>query len=172
MNLKFIQSLVLIAGMAFSAYAADGHDHSHGKVGPTGGKLIAGIEPHAEFFVNADKKVEIRFVDDENKVVAPQEQIVTAIMGDRSSPTRLKFTKDGDKLISDQPIPAGDDFPTVLQVKTNESAKTVTEKFNLKLAKCPTCKNPEYACTCEHGKEAEHNHDDNHKDGDAHDHKH
>jgi hypothetical protein len=87
----------------------DEHKHEHDKVkaGPTGGRLITAVEPHAEFFVNKDKKVEIRFVDDDNKVVAPGEQVVTATLGDRSKPTKLTFTKDGDKLVSDKPVPVG-----------------------------------------------------------------
>lgn len=170
MSLKFIQSLVLIVGLAFSANAADDHGHAHSekhsKAGPTGGRLIADVDPHAEFFVNSDKKIEIRFVDEDNKVVAPQNQVVNVIMGDRSSPTRLKFTKDGDKLISDGTIPAGNELPTIVQIKTDASAKTVTEKFNLNLSQCPTCENPEYSCTCEHGKSDKHDH----KEGDGHKH--
>jgi len=52
-------------------------------------------------------------------------------------------------------IPEGENLPTVVQIKANPDAKAVTEKFNLNLAQCPTCKNKEYACTCEHGHEDE-----------------
>ena len=34
------------------------------------------------------------------KVVAPGEQVISVTLGDRSAPTKLSFTKDGDKLIS------------------------------------------------------------------------
>ena len=100
-----------------------------------------------------DGKVEVRFVDDDNKVVAPGEQIVTVTLGDRSAPTRLSFTKNGDKLVSDKTLPPGNDLPTVVQIKARAGEKTVTEKFNLNLEQCPTCKNKEYACTCAHGHE-------------------
>ncbi len=127
------------------------HDHDHeAKAGPSGGKLITEVEPHAEFFVNKENKVEIRFVDDDMKVVAPGEQVVSVILGDRSAPTRMTFAKDGDKLISDVAVPEGNNHPTVVQIKTTADAKTVTEKFTLNLSNCPSCDNKEYACICDH----------------------
>lgn len=139
-------------GLALNVSAAEKekHDHDHAKAGPTGGKLISEVEPHVEFFVNKENKVEIRFVDDDMKVVAPGEQVISVILGDRSSPTKMTFTKDGDKLISDVAVPEGSDHPTVVQIKTTPDAKAVTEKFTLNLSQCPTCKLKEYACTCEH----------------------
>lgn len=154
--MKKLLTTLLTLALAFTATAADKdkHDHEHAaKAGPTGGKLITEVEPHVEFFVNKDKKVEIRFIDDDMKVVAPGEQVITVILGDRSAPTKLAFTKDGDKLISDKAIPEGADLPTVVQIKAKPDDKAVTEKFNLNLAQCPTCKNKEYACTCAHGEE-------------------
>lgn len=164
MKLKSIlATAVLVLGLAFNASAEDKHDHAK-KAGPTGGRLITAVEPHVEFLINKDKKVEIRFVDDDNKVVAPGEQVITATLGDRANPTKLTFTKEGDKLISDKAIPEGNDYPTVVQIKANAKAKAVNEKFNLNLSKCPTCKFQEYNCTCEHGD------DHDHKEGDGHDH--
>jgi hypothetical protein len=145
---------LLTLALAFTATAADKekHDHEHAaKAGPTGGKLITEVEPHVEFFVNKDNKIEIRFIDDDMKVVSPGTQVISVIMGDRSAPTKLAFTQDGDKLISDKTIPEGANLPTVVQIKTTPDAKSVTEKFNLNLSDCPTCKNKEYACACAHG---------------------
>jgi hypothetical protein len=148
---KTLTTLIALA-MAFTGQAAEKeeHGHEHAKAGPTGGKLITEVEPHAEFFVNKDQKIEIRFVDDDNKVVAPGEQTVTVTLGDRKSPTKLTFTKDGDKLVSDQAIPEGKKLPTVVQIKAKKGAKSVTEKFNLDLSTCSECKHAEYACTCDH----------------------
>jgi len=155
MKKHLITSLLSLA-LAFAATAADKekHDHEHAtKAGPTGGKLITAVEPHVEFFVNKDKKVEIRFVDDDNKVVAQGPQVVSVTLGDRDKPTRLAFTKDGDKLVSDTVIPEGNNLPTVVQIRAKEGAKPVNEKFNLNLSDCPTCKYKEYACTCAHDHE-------------------
>jgi hypothetical protein len=137
---------------------------------PNGGRIIDAVEPHAEFLVTADKKVEVRFLDAAGKVIAPTAQTVTVTMGDRAAPTKLAFTKDGDKLVSDKTVPEGKELPVVLQIKVTPESKTVTEKFNLNLAKCPTCSNAEYACSCDHGgekKEAGHEGHD-HKEGDDH----
>ena len=148
---KLLTTTLLTLALTLTATAADKHEHEHAdKAGPNCGKLITDIEPHAEFFVNKDKKVEIRFVDDANKVVAPGEQIIAVTLGDRSSPTKLSFTKEGDKLISVKAIPEGNDLPTVVQIKAKAGEKSVTEKFNLNLNDCPTCKNKEYACICAH----------------------
>ena len=141
-------------GLALNLSAAEkekhDHDHDQVKAGPTGGRLITEVEPHAEFFVNKENKVEIRFIDDDMKVVAPGEQVVSVTLGERSAPTKLSFTKEGDKLVSDKAVPEGNNHPTVVQIKTTADAKAVTEKFTLNLAQCPTCKNKEYACACEH----------------------
>lgn len=117
---------------------------------PNGGRIIDSVTPHAEFLVTPEKKVEIRFLDEAGKVVAPEAQIVTVVMGDRSAPTKLAFTKEGDKLVSDKPVAEGKSLPVVLQIRAKEGDKAVTEKFNLNLANCPTCSHAEYACTCDH----------------------
>lgn len=158
--MKKLLTTLLTLALAFTVSAADkekhDHDHEHAaKAGPTGGKLITEVEPHVEFFVNKDKKVEIRFIDDDMKVVAPGAQVISVTLGDRSAPTKLSFIKDGDKLISDKAVPEGNDLPTVVQIREKEGAKAVIEKFNLNLNDCPTCKNKEYACTCAHGDEKE-----------------
>jgi ABC-type Zn2+ transport system substrate-binding protein/surface adhesin len=153
------------------AAEAEKHDHDHSiKAGPTGGRLLTDVEPHVEFFVTKEKKVEIRFIDDANKVLAPDEQVITVTLGDRANPTKLTFTKDGDKLVSNAMVPDGNDYPTVVSIKTDAKAKTVNAKFNLNMTKCPTCPNAEYACTCDH----DHDHDHSgheHKEGEKHDHK-
>lgn len=153
--MKKLLTTLLTLALAFTVSAADKDKHDHEtKAGPTGGRLITEVEPHVEFFVNKDKKVEIRFISDDMKIVAPGEQVISVTLGDRAAPTKLSFTKDGDKLISDKAVPEGNDLPTVVQIRAKEGAKAVNEKFNLNLNDCPTCKNKEYACTCAHGEEA------------------
>lgn len=86
-----LKSLLTIAALALGlicnapAEEKEKHDHAHAiKAGPSGGRLITDVEPHVEFFVNKEKKVEIRFIDDDNKVVAPAAQTITVTLGDRS----------------------------------------------------------------------------------------
>lgn len=154
---NLLTTTLLGLALAFTVCAADKdkHDHAHDKfkAGPTGGRVITTVEPQVEFFVNKDKKVEIRFLDDAGKVVAPEEQEVIVMLGDRSAPTKLAFSKEGNKLISDKTVPEGNDYPTVVQVREKAGAKGMSGRFNLNLEQCPTCKNKEYACTCAHGEE-------------------
>ena len=145
MKTKLLTTLCTLA----LAFTINAHEKGQ-KAGPNGGKLITNVEPHVEFLVTADKKIEIRFVDEANKVVSPGEQVVTVTMGDRSAPTKLAFAKSGDKLVSDKAIPEGNELPTVVQIRSKAGEKAVTEKFNLNLNECPECKHKEYACTCAH----------------------
>ena len=145
---------ILFRLLAFSAVAlsaATAHAHGERKVaGPNGGRIINTVEPRAEFFVMPDRKVQITFLDEANKPVAPAEQIVTVTAGERSAPKTLTFSKSGDALVSHASIPEGDQVPTVVQIKVTPDAKTVTDKFNLNLATCGECKHAEYACICGH----------------------
>lgn len=120
---------------------------------PNNGRIISSVTPHAEFLITPDKKIEVRFLDAVGKVIAPAEQTVTVTMGDRAAPTKLAFTQDGDKLVSDKTIPEGKDLPVVVQIKTTPDAKAVSAKFNLNMATCPECKHSEYACSCDHAVE-------------------
>jgi hypothetical protein len=149
-----IKSLVLslVSVLAFAVTASADGDHSHEKktAGPNGGRVLTKIDPHAEFFITAERKVQITFLDDSGKAIAPAGQIVTVTAGDRSAPTKLSFAKSGDVLISDAALPEGNSFPAVVQVKAASDAKTVVEKFTVNFAKCGECGLAEYACICGH----------------------
>ncbi|MDQ8190232.1 hypothetical protein [Roseibacillus persicicus] len=133
----------------------DDHEgHDHGKLaGPNGGRILTDTEPHLEFFVTKDRKVKITVVDDHGKALPLGKQSVDVIAGDRKNPIVMKFTKEGDSLVSDKAFPEGNDFPVVVSIKTTPDAKKVRSKFNLNLADCPSCDYLEYACTCAHGEE-------------------
>ncbi len=151
---KLLNCSLLSLALTLTANAADKDKHEPAaKGGPTGGRLITEVEPHVEFLVTKDRKVEIRFVDDDNKVVAPGGQIISVVMGDRSAPTTLTFTRDGDKLVSDTAIPEGNDLPTVLRITPEAGQKALMKRFNLNLDDCPTSDHKEYACICEHDDE-------------------
>ena len=140
--------LIILAALVTSlSMAVAGHIKA-----PNGGRVIHTTKPNAEFLVAANQKIEIRFLDDAGKVIAPAGQVVTVTMGDRTKPTKLAFAAEGDKLVSDKAIPEGKELPVVLQIKAKEGEKAVTEKFNLNMAPCPECKLPEYACACDHEK--------------------
>ncbi len=145
--LRILSCLTLAVLGAASATA---HGNKQKVAGPNGGRILTAVDPHAEFFVLPDRTVKITFLDGKNRAVAPAGQVVTVTSGDRAAPVRLTFTRVGDALVSSAALPAGKDLPTVVQIKANPAAKSVTEKFNVDLAKCPECKLGEYACTCAH----------------------
>jgi hypothetical protein len=130
----------------------DGHGHSHAKkeAGPNGGRLITSIDPHAEFFVTADRKIQITFVGEGEKPVAPADQVVAVTTGERMAPVKLTFVKAGEFLLSEQTIPDGNRLPVVVQIKATPDSKQIVERFTLDLSVCPGCKLAEYACTCDH----------------------
>ncbi len=130
-----------------------GHSHAEKVAGPNGGKIITNVEPHAEFFVTAERKVRITFLDDDNKAIAVANQSASIVCGDRSNPTTLTLAKEayGMSLVSDITLPAGNNFPTIVSIKTSPEAQPVRSKFALNLTDCPSCKYKEYACICDHG---------------------
>ena len=161
---KTILATILYAAMVPIAAIAEEKDHAehangeHAVKGPNEGRMIMEVEPHAEFFVTKDRKVQITFVDDDGKIVPIKDQKVTIICGDRSKPTTMKMEKKDGKLVSSNVLPEGNDYPTVVSIKVTPDAKTVREKFNLNMSDCPTCDFVEYNCTCDHGTECEEDH--------------
>ena len=131
----------------------EGEGHDEKRAGPSGGRVLTEFEPHAEFFVLEDRKVRITFVDDDYKPVPAAEQVVLVTAGERSAPTQLAFSKEGDVLVSDESLPASDDFPVIVQIKNDESSPVINAKFQANMLDCPTCDYLEYACICDHGDE-------------------
>jgi hypothetical protein len=158
--MKQIHILLTLVSLTFSPaiHAAEKHDHDHGdhqhgkkEAGPNGGRVLHSVEPHFEFLITTDRKIRLTPLGEDNKPIALKDQSATAVGGDRSNPTKFVFVKDGESLLSEQPLPAGNDNPPViLQIKPGKDEKPVTERFSVNLADCDTCKHKEYACTCDH----------------------
>jgi len=147
---------------------ADEKNHDHGdhkheatepkaeekaKAGPNGGKILHTVEPHVEFFVTKDRKIQFTALGEDGKAIPIADQSISIIGGSRANPTRMSFKKEGDILVSDIAVPEGNMLPLVIQIKATPDSKTVIEKFNLNLSDCPTCDYLEYACICGHGEE-------------------
>ena len=135
------------------------HGHAEAKAGPNGGRIITSVEPHFEFYLTKERKIQITFLSDNGKVIAPKEQVVSLIGGDRQNPVRLRFASKGSVLLSDNALPEGNNLPIILSIKPDAKSKTIRERFNLNLSDCPTCDYLEYACICEHGEEDHEGHD-------------
>lgn len=163
-HLKVLLLATLALFGATYANAGAGHDHSahghdHGpaksethekKGGPNGGRLITTVEPHLEFFVTAERFVQITFIGHDGEAVAVADQVVSAIGGARSAPTEIEFVESKGTLISKNALPEMKNMPIILQVKATPEAKTMREKFYLNMNDCPSCEFKEYACVCGH----------------------
>ena len=147
---SIVLSFITILALAVTAAASGDHSHEKKTAGPNGGRVLTKIDPHAEFFVMADRKAQITFLDDAGKAIAPSGQSVTMVAGVRTAPTKFTFVRSGDVLVSDGPLPAGKNFPAVIQIKSAPDAKAVVEKFNVDLSVCSGCSLAEYACICGH----------------------
>lgn len=145
--------LLTAVALTVPAFAADDHKHEKKVAGPNGGMVITAVEPHLEFFVNKDRKVEITALGEDMKAAKLSGQVIAVTAGARSKPTKLEFKEEGGKLVSSNSLPDGNDFPVSVSIKAKADAKAVYEKFNLNLEKCPTCKYAEYACICAHAGE-------------------
>lgn len=147
---KCIITLLTITLIAFSSFGAD--DHKHEKAGPKGGKILEADSSHVEFFVQNDRKVSVTFLTEDMKPVPPGEQVVSLVAQAPSGKATLDFEKSGDSLISKAPLPEGEGYTAILQVKSKPDAKPQNLRIKLDLAECKECKHAEYACICEeHG---------------------
>lgn len=138
----------------------DGADVGKRTPGPNGGRVITSFEPPVELLVTDQRHVQIAVLDSRHQPVAPRDETVSVIAGDRANPTRLTFSRKGAVLLSDQALPEGDNFPFVLQLTTGADGGKQTEKFQMDLQSCPTCEYLEYACICGHDAEDHEKHED------------
>lgn len=128
----FLALSLLLVLATVSVRAHEGHHH-HPSVGPNGGRVLIAVEPHLEFFVQEDRTVRITALDDHGKAVPIGDLVVRVTSGGRLFPTRLGFERKGDVLVSDRPLPEGDELPIVVRIEPAKGGAAVTEKFHLDL---------------------------------------
>src|SRR5688572_24475889 len=116
--------------------------------GPKGGRLLENEAPRAEFFVEKDRAVTITFYGKDLKPVPPGEQVVTAIAETKTGKAKLEFEKRGGALVSRTPLPEGDGYTVVVQIKAKPDAKPQNFRIKYDTSTCGKCKRVEYACTC------------------------
>lgn len=136
------------AAFALLTFTVFGADKIVG--GPKGGRLLENQAPRAEFFVEKDRIVTVTFYDASLKVVTPVEQTVTAIAEAKGGKVKLEFERKGDTLVSKTPLPKGDGYNVVVQIKARPEARPQNFRIKYGTGTCGECKRPEYACTCGH----------------------
>ncbi|MBI2517218.1 MAG: hypothetical protein HYV95_09915 [Opitutae bacterium] len=117
--------------------------------GPKGGRLLDAEPQQAEFFVNADRKVEVSFYDAALKPVAPAAQVVSVSAEPKGGRTPIEMEKTTTGFVSKSALPAGEPYRVVVQVREKPEAKPKNFRIDFNLEQCGECKRAEYACICE-----------------------
>lgn len=117
--------------------------------GPKGGRLLDSTPLKAEFFVTADRRVEITFYDDHGNPILPGDQVVAVIAEPGSGRLALAMEKTTEGFASQSPLPAGEPYRVVVQIRSTPDAKPQNFRVDLVLAPCGECQRAEYACICE-----------------------
>jgi len=126
--------------------------------GPKGGRIITSEAPHAEFFVQPDRTVLMSFYDQDLKPVAATGQVVTATVEAKSGKATLSFSPKDGALVSTAPLPEGDGYRVVVQVRDTATAKPKNYRIEYHDEVCDECKRAEYACICDDAGGDKHDH--------------
>ena len=143
--MKTLLNILLALTVAVSPALAD----AKVKAGPRKGRVLEMQGRNAEFLVGEDRTISIAFYDATMKPQAPTTEVAAAIAEAPAGKARLEFEKKGNLLVSKTPLPAGELYTVVVQLKATADAKSRNFRIPLNLSLCKPCGNAEYACTCD-----------------------
>lgn len=143
--MKTLLNIVMLLALAVGPALAE----TKVKAGPRKGRILELTGQNAEFFVEKDRTVSIAFYDPSLKAQPVAAQIITATAEAPTGKVKLEFEKKGDLLVSKTPLPEGEHYLVVVQVKTDAEAKSKNFRIPLDLNLCKPCGNAEYACICD-----------------------
>lgn len=126
--------------------------------GPKGGRILTTEAPHAEFFVNQERYVVMSFYDKNLKPLDLSGQVVVATAEAPTGKAKLEFAPAKGSLVSKTPLPPGDDYTVVVQIRENAGARPQNHRILFHDELCAECKRAEYACICSDEKAKNHNH--------------
>jgi hypothetical protein len=139
---KTVLTLIALAATATALFAKP-------IPGPKGGRVVTTDAPHVEFFVEKDRSVVVSFYDKDLKPIAASTQLVNATAEAKSGKVKLAFTPKAGALVSSAPLPEGDDYTVVLQVRETPDAKPKNYRVLFHDEICAECKRAEYSCICD-----------------------
>jgi hypothetical protein len=117
--------------------------------GPRGGRLLDAVPAKAEFFVGADRRVEVVFYDASLNATAPGSQVVAVTAEAPAGRVVLEMERTADRFASKAPLPDGAPYRVVVQIRAAAGEKPQNFRIDLNLSVCGGCSRPEYGCTCE-----------------------
>lgn len=139
-----------------------GHNHGPGEghgakpkaakplAGPKGGKLLDNAAPRAEFVIGTDRRVTVNFYDAQLKPVPASGQVVAVTAEPKSGKVPLTMEAKDGAFASKEPLPDGDGYNLIVQVKANADATPQNFRITYDFHECGGCKLKEYACICDH----------------------
>jgi hypothetical protein len=138
-----ILSIVILAALSVVSPA-----HESITFGPNGGKLVAldsPATPSAEVVVK-EGQIVVGLFDKGGKPIALETQALTITAGERNAPKKLDVAKKANSFTA--PLPAGDDFWAIFQLRETPAKKAHTFRIHYQTKPCPECKKPEWLCSC------------------------
>lgn len=117
--------------------------------GPKGGRMLIAEPVRAEFFVTAERRVEISFYDAAGKTVSPGAAAVTVTAETTSGRVAVPLVAKDATLVSTEPLPPGEPYRVVVQVRPSPGVRPSNFRIELNLHECAECQQAEYACTCD-----------------------
>ncbi len=117
--------------------------------GPKGGRMLIADPIRAEFFVTTERRVEIAFYDEAGKAVPPGAAVVTVMAETAGGRVTLPLLPEDNGLVSAEPLPPGEPYRVVVQVRATAGARPTNFRIELNLHECGECQHAEYACICE-----------------------
>jgi hypothetical protein len=117
--------------------------------GPKGGRILTTDAPHAEFLVEKDRSVVVSLYDKDMKPLPVSGQVVSATAEAKTGKVKLDFIEKNGALVSTAPLPEGDDYNVVVQIRDNATARPKNYRVLFHDEVCDECKRAEYACICD-----------------------
>lgn len=145
MKMPFV---ALAVALIATAPAAEAQEPT--KAGPGGGRVLALGRGNAEFLVQPDRTAVVTFLDDTSKPRDPSGEVVTAVAETPQGKKKIAFAPNGTVFTSTEPLPAGEGYMIVLQIRETPATKPKNFRIVLNLSNCRECGLAEYACTCGH----------------------
>lgn len=170
MKIQHHSLIALISSLTFAVALSASAAETKPTAGPKGGKILNEDAPRAEFFVETDHTVTLSFYGPDMKPVPVTTQTAVVYADNKSGRVKLDFEKKGDVLVSKGPLPEGDGYAVMVQLKATPDGAAKSYKVNYHTEKCDKCKMAEYACICPPGEKHDHDAKKEHKKDDGHKH--
>jgi len=117
--------------------------------GPKGGRILTTEAPHTEFLVEKDRSVVVSLYDKDMKPLPVSGQVVSATAEAKTGKVKLDFIEKNGALVSTAPLPEGDDYNVVVQIRDNATTRPKNYRVLFHDEVCDECKRAEYACICD-----------------------